>query len=938
MTQSLPIGRRVPDRFLLIAMLLLVVAGIGQRVLERERGLAAAHRTLETAANACAAYLQLGIGTAMRRLDAVAAVLAAGDSGAEPAGAARFAEPVRLALASVPGARFAVLLDAGGKLLASAGQPDAARLRTVAAAELARLADPLAPAWHISGPGSLLLARRMTLPGGGFGGIALLAIGPDWLDRFVAGLDLGPGGGLLLLDAERRLVLRVPSERPAAPGEATGEPVNLPAAMSSNLVEIRPVLPGLLELAAERSNADVLRVWRLRSVNTLAVLAAVLAMLLTGWWCARQRILRLQAANQRHIHQFGQLAIAAERLSRLRDVGEIVARAEAIGRSLLGCERLDVTLGEPAQAPAGPAPGEHGINLLGSNGERLGRIALVRADGGWLSVEDDLVLEQFARAVASALESATLLADTMRAKSELEQILSTLSDGMLVLDRGWRIRHANAAAGRYLQHRHEAMLGANVWDLLPGLRDGEAPERLEAAVARGQDAAFTSFYPPLNAWFEIRAFPFAGGLTVYFRDVTVQRETEEKLRQAQKLEAVGQMTGGIAHDVNNMLTVIMGNLELLAMRAEDRQNGTTADSQGADAPDGTGQDLDLALAEAGLRAGESASQLMHRLLVFSRHTPLARRAISVGEQLQGLQPLLRRTLSEQVSLRMHWPPDLWPALADPSELESAIVNLAINAQDAMPGGGTLTIEASNVAIDRMYAAVAGLDRTGDYVMISVLDTGTGMPTDVLARVFDPFFTTKAPGKGSGLGLSMVYGFVRQSDGHVLVDSAPGLGTMVRLYLPRTLPEELPERHTARPGPAGGGETILLVEDNELVRTHTDTMLRGLGYQVVAAPDGPAAMQALAGGLRPDLLLTDVILPGGMTGRDVAEAAQHVVPGLRVLFISGYAGDVLMENGRLPPGVDLLGKPFRRTELAVRIRAQLAAAPAPLAPAAHAEPG
>ncbi len=523
-------------------------------------------------------------------------------------------------------------------------------------------------------------------------------------------------------------------------------------------------------------------------------------------------------------------------------------------------------------------------------------------------------------------QEAALLADTMRAKSELELILSTISDGVFVLDCGWSIRYANPAAGRYLQHKREAMLGANVWDLLPGLRDSDARQRLEAASEQDQVAAFISFYPPLNAWFEMRAYPFASGITVYFRDVTTQRATEEKLRQVQKLEAVGQLTGGIAHDVNNMLTVILGNLELLAMRAENRQNGVAGTEFGLD-DDADGK-LDLTLADAALRAGESASQLMHRLLAFSNHKKLSPQPVAVSELLQGLQPLMRRTMSQQVSLRMHWPTGLWHALADRAELESAILNLSINAQDAMPGGGTLTIEAANLSINADQAAATGLDHGGDFIMISVTDTGTGMPKDVLARAFDPFFTTKAPGRGTGLGLSMVYGFARQCGGHVLIDSEPGRGTMVRLYLPRTLPAAaaagpLP----ARTGVTGGSETILLVEDNDLVRAHTDAMLRSLGYAVVATSDGTAAMRVLAEGPRPDLLLTDVILPGGMTGRDVAEAAHRAVPGLRVLFISGYAGNVLMENGRLPPGVELLGKPFRRSESAARIRAQLQARPA-----------
>jgi len=331
------------------------------------------------------------------------------------------------------------------------------------------------------------------------------------------------------------------------------------------------------------------------------------------------------------------------------------------------------------------------------------------------------------------------------------------------------------------------------------------------------------------------------------------------------------------------------------------------------------------MARAGLRAGESASQLMHRLLAFSRRQPLSPQVVEISEMLGSLEPLLRRTIGEQIVLRITWQQALWRALVDPVELENAILNLAINSRDAMPAGGRLTIEAVNVQIDRVYAAVAGLERTGDFIMLSVADSGFGMSRDVIARAFDPFFTTKQPGQGTGLGLSMVYGFAKQSGGHAMIDSEPGNGTIVRLYLPRTT-GTAPVPALADRSVAGGNETILLVEDNDLVRAHTGAMLMGLGYTVVAAADGPEALLVMQDGLAPDLLLTDVVLPGGMTGRDVADAAARLVPGLRVLFTSGYSGSVLMENGRVTPGVDLIGKPFRRTELAARVRDQLGGQP------------
>lgn len=706
-------------------------------------------------------------------------------------------------------------------------------------------------------------------PGWRSGGGVRLVIAAAWMDRFAFGAE------------------------PDAPLA-----VHLPA--------LRSALPGPPETAVQRSRADRPQAWRPGSTESLALLAGVAAVLGLGWRCARRRIRRQPLAQDPPAG----LLTAWEQLSRLRDPGEIITRAGAIGRILLPGARVELSL----DVAAAPAPGE--IVLPGAGGERLGRISAIRAGGAGLTGREILLLEQFAGAVGAALEGAALRADRKRSETEaeLELILANVSDGILVVDRTWCVRSANAAAARWLHRQPADMPGADLWTLLPGLREGDIGERLEAACNQGHDAAFTGFCPRLNAWFEVRANTFAGGLIVYFRDVTIQWETEEKLHQVQRLETVGQLAGGVAHDVNNLLTVILGNLELLAMRAEDRLAGI------ADAEED--RRFDVTLAEAGVRAGDSASQLMHRLLAFSRRQSVAPEVVAVGDLLRSLQPLMRRTMSEQVSLRMHWPAGLWHVLVDQAELESAILNLSINAQDAMPGGGALTIEASNVEVDPVYAAGAGLDRIGDTVMISVADTGTGMPKDVMARAFDPFFTTKAPGKGTGLGLSMVSGFVRQSGGQVLIDSEPGQGAVVRIYLPRALPPEPAAPTVARTGAARGSESILLVEDNDLVRAHTEAMLRGLGYQVAAVADGPAAQRVLADGLRPDLLVTDVIMPGGLTGRDVAEAAQRSVAGLRVLFISGYSGDVLMENGRLPPGVDLLAKPFRRSDLAARVRAQL----------------
>jgi signal transduction histidine kinase/CheY-like chemotaxis protein len=494
-------------------------------------------------------------------------------------------------------------------------------------------------------------------------------------------------------------------------------------------------------------------------------------------------------------------------------------------------------------------------------------------------------------------------------------VLDALSDAVWVLGRDWRPRYANRAAAALLQRGVNAGPRATLWQRFPGLRESTFGRQLQIAMEQGGHTSFAAPFPPLAAWCEVQCDVAPEGLTLCLRDVTVQLESETRSRRSQRLEALGQLTGGIAHDVNNLLTVMLGSFEMLGMSAEAR---------GEDGVD------DASIAEAGLRAGESASQLMHRLLAFSRRQPLSPRVIAVDALLASLEPLLRRSLAETVVLSIASPSAeegaLWRVLVDASELENALLNLAINARDAMIGGGQLRIVAANVTVDRVYAAAAGMDRIGDFVVLAVADTGTGMTREVVEHAFDPFFTTKAPGQGTGLGLSMVYGFARQSGGHVVIDSEPGRGTIVRLYLPRTLAEPESPSATALRTPQGGRETVLLIEDNALVREHIEVMLRNLGYRVHATAEAAEALLLLQQGLRPDLLFSDMVLPGGLSGHAAAVAAVGLVPELRVLFTTGHTGSVLGEEAHGGAGLDILRKPFRPSELAARLRASLAGPP------------
>ena len=390
-------------------------------------------------------------------------------------------------------------------------------------------------------------------------------------------------------------------------------------------------------------------------------------------------------------------------------------------------------------------------------------------------------------------------------------------------------------------------------------------------------------------------------------EVAERAAVEEALRQAQKMEAVGQLTGGIAHDFNNLLTVVTGNIDL-ANRALVAAGVTDARSRRA---------LDNAF-----KGAERAAALTQRLLAFSRRQPLAPKQLDVDKLIIGMSDLLNRALGETVELEFVTSPGLWRIEADPNQLESSLLNLAVNARDAMPRGGHLTIESANARLDEAYTAQHAEVAPGQYVVISVSDTGFGMSKDVVARVFEPFYTTKEVGKGTGLGLSMVYGFVKQSGGHVKVYSEEGHGTTIKLYLPRSFAETAVGEEAV---PASGvevsrhRETILVVEDDDDVRAYTVECLRELGYKVVEAHDGPSALRLQERQPEPfDLLFTDVVMPG-MTGRELADAARQHQHDLKILYTSGYTRNAIVHGGRLDPGVEMIAKPFSYQALAQKVR-------------------
>jgi signal transduction histidine kinase/ActR/RegA family two-component response regulator len=395
-------------------------------------------------------------------------------------------------------------------------------------------------------------------------------------------------------------------------------------------------------------------------------------------------------------------------------------------------------------------------------------------------------------------------------------------------------------------------------------------------------------------------------------EIRRREQAEDALRQVQKMEAVGRLTGGIAHDFNNHLTVISSNVELLKRRLPKGAEGLAR------------------LADAAMHGVRRAATLTQRLLAFSRQQTLDPEPLDAGQLVAGMLDLLRRTLGEGVLVETAFAGALWPTRIDANQLESALLNLAVNARDAMPRGGRLTIETANAALDESYVAQNADLTAGHYVMIAVRDTGIGMSPDVQARAFEPFFTTKPFGQGTGLGLSMVYGFVKQSGGHVRIDSEPGEGTTIRLYLPRYVqpPPPMAVVGNAIAGRAhGAAETVLIVEDDDTVRHAGVEALRDIGYQVLEAPDAMEAIRLIAdrGGI--DLLFTDVGLPGGVNGRALADAAHNINPALKVLFTTGYTGDSALQSGALNEDVHFLAKPFSLQQLEAKVR-EVLDAPAP----------
>jgi len=526
--------------------------------------------------------------------------------------------------------------------------------------------------------------------------------------------------------------------------------------------------------------------------------------------------------------------------------------------------------------------------------------------------------EALEAAVAERTEHLVAAHDELRLSAAvLRSTFHSMAEAVLVIDAKGDILLSNPAAEKTLRYR-AGMTVEQVRSLSTAFHaDGVTPlpsQDLPAARAlRGE--AFDSEEivarrvggePPVHLVISGRPLRDAAGAisgaALVYHDATASRETEHKLLQSQKLDAIGKLTGGVAHDFNNMLTVITGTTEtLVAGLAHQPALQKTAEL------------ID--------QAAERCSELIQHLLAFARRQPLEPRDVDVNATVLDIAKLLRPTLGEQVEVTSILEQETATAHIDASQLANSLLNMAINARDAMPNGGKLLLETRNVVLDEAYAQANPDAKPGRYVMLAVSDTGAGMSQDVLDKVFEPFFTTKEVGKGTGLGLSMVYGFVKQSGGHIRICSEVGHGTTIKLYLP-------PARGQVEAAPAVtsslslGNEAIMVVEDDALVRNFVIAQLQSLGYRPVGAANGPAALNLIEGGQAFDLLFTDVIMPGGMSGRELAEEVLKLRPGIKVLYTSGYSDNAIVHQGRLDPGVLLLTKPYRKSQLANMIRRAL----------------
>jgi PAS domain S-box-containing protein len=748
----------------------------------------------------------------------------------------------------------------------------------------------------------------------------LAMVAGDLVQGQYADLNVGANSAVVLLDESARVLLRISPGLPASNEPRDRRVTDWEAALRGSGVD--PATGAVTEMR------------RVDGPFGAMVAVVIPAEDVYAPWFARAELIGSSAFV---VVMFIGLAVSAVKTCEGRErrrLERVAALAQGLGGgdpALLSRRLVDEACAQinlevvPQQRGAAPAETLPGLAVPRADEVRIGGQTLRRRDGAPFTPADLTFLTALGRigalqlAHADQMAATSLVSDELRAaadfhRSNSDSLLLEMPVATFMLDRDWRFVGTNRNADKLLGEYAEDIRGRVIWDVFPELEGTTFESECRRAVQERHAAEFELKWLRTEAWLMVHAHPRADGIVVYLQDIGRQGVFDEKLRQIAMMEAIGRLTGNIAHDFNNLLTVILGNSEMLDSELPE-----------------TGEVREMH--DQIKRAAQNAAALTHQLLAFARRQPLSPQEIDVGRLIVGLDGFLRSALGSSVQLEIRAAPSLWHARVDKQQLESAILNLAINARDALPPGrgGRLLIEAANLANRKSEVDQFGELKPGNYVVISVTDNGTGIARDIIGKVFEPFFTTKPAGRGTGLGLSMVYGFAQQSGGHARIVSDEGRGTTVRIYLPALGEARAdgvaiapPVARLASPVPSASGKTekILIVEDAEMVRSHARSVLSGLGYDVTTAAEGAEALALLDKGLRPDLLLTDILLPNGMDGLAVAEQVLRRFPDLPVLYMSGYVENIDLQKSRLDPQTNLLLKPFRRASLAAMVRARL----------------
>ena len=794
-----------------------------------------------------------------------------------------------------------------------------------------------------SGKWSIQITRRITRKDGGFGGVLVVSMDPYYFTQFFQDIDVGNDGLINLIGLDgivrsrrshtaleigqnlSKITLFDLLKRSSSGSEVTHSVSDgVTRIYGYSLVPGYPLVVTVgLALDDVLAPTDRRRYWDFIIGSGLTIIILTLS-----WFLAHETRRRRQREFDAQINETvrEQRALLDTALNNMRH-GLIMfdrdRRAVVVNQSFVEMYRLSPEKATPGRTirevleqrrESGTFAGDvddYIENQIfgGGTADRIldipdGRsvriVNRMKADGGWVSIHEDVTAR------------VRMEQERDRNREFLDHVIDTVSVSIIVKDaRTLRYVLVNRATEKWLGLRREDLIGKTALQIY----DKETADRIEAHDRNTLESPsnyVVTAHPistPRNGTRLISSSRIAirnhDGEPQYIlgvvEDVTERKSIEDQLRQAQKMEAIGQLTGGIAHDFNNMLTVITGSIDILIEGVADKPE----------------------LAEIARMIGEAAdraAELTGHLLSYARRQPLRPRATDINALTVELKRLLRPTLGEQIEIETILRPDLWPALVDPGQLSTALLNLAINARDAMPKGGKLTFETGNIALDESDAKSSGDIQPGNYVFIAVSDTGLGIAEEYRDRIFEPFFTTKEVGKGSGLGLSMVYGFIKQSGGDIKVYSEHARGTTFKIYLPRAeaqAPSIVASASDAQV--KRGNETIFLVEDDALVRVHVTAQINSLGYKTLAAANAAEALAIADRGAQFDLLFTDVIMPGSMNGRQLADEMAKRRSGLKVLFTSGYDENAVAHHGRLDPGVLLLAKPYRKSELARMLR-------------------